>query len=580
MSPLKVACPLCRTVLLATPPFALGQKVKCSRCGTTFALAGAHATATTVGGSVARSHSAMPSRQPMPGPNVVAPRPNFALPDRFDNALSQSAGRSRWLALGLGVALLLVAGIGLTTILLLRGNRSNIDTPSPRDDETATVPARPAPIPLSAADEDGAPTRNRILDSLPPDARNESNRYSTTLSAEQQRAVNQALDKGIAYLKRKQQGNGTWTNNGHAIGYAALPGLTLLECGVKSDDPVVHKAAAFVRNNCGDLGATYEIALAALFLDRLGAAQDRPLIQKLALRLVAGQGGDGGWNYRCPVLTQDQHKTFLHLLEQLRPALRADLMPPIAEGSSPEKPTKPQTPKMTKEKRSKLPAVLKDVPALQDRLDIKAGRRGGTSDNSNSQFAILALWAAQRQGVAVERPLALVAQRYRPCQNQDGGWGYHSGGSVRTETTPSMTCVGLLGLAVGHGLARDGVSDQQSVEDPQIQEALEALGNHIGEPTGRSDHIQQDNLYFLWSLERVGVLYGLRAIAGKDWYAWGAEMLVANQLNEGKWQSGGYHGATPTLDTCFALLFLKRANLVHDLTKKIEYLKIDTRRRE
>jgi hypothetical protein len=81
-------------------------------------------------------------------------------------------------------------------------------------------------------------------------------------------------------------------------------------------------------------------------------------------------------------------------------------------------------------------------------------------------------------------------------------------------------------------------------------------------------------MYFLWSLERVGVLYGLQKIGGSDWYAWGADFLLRKQSKGGEWKGSHYHGASPTLDTCFALLFLKRANFTHDLTTKIESLKI------
>jgi hypothetical protein len=77
------------------------------------------------------------------------------------------------------------------------------------------------------------------------------------------------------------------------------------------------------------------------------------------------------------------------------------------------------------------------------------------------------------------------------------------------------------------------------------------------------------NLYFLWSVERVAVLYNLPTIGDKDWYRWGAEKLVANQGPLGNWDKGGYHGASPVIDTCLALLFLKRANFVEDLAARL-----------
>src|SRR5262249_7646553 len=72
--------------------------------------------------------------------------------------------------------------------------------------------------------------------------------------------------------------------------------------------------------------------------------------------------------------------------------------------------------------------------------------------------------------------------------------------------------------------------------------------------------------YLMWSLERVAVAYDLKTIGHKDWYAWGAEILVASQGADGSWE--GEHGAP--VDTCFALLFLKRTNLAQDLTSSLK----------
>ena len=80
------------------------------------------------------------------------------------------------------------------------------------------------------------------------------------------------------------------------------------------------------------------------------------------------------------------------------------------------------------------------------------------------------------------------------------------------------------------------------------------------------------DLYFLWSLERVGVLFDLKKIEGKDWYAWGRAPLLERQQDDGSWKDGHYVGNSVVLDTCFALLFLKQANLAGDLTPKLRLL--------
>ncbi len=80
------------------------------------------------------------------------------------------------------------------------------------------------------------------------------------------------------------------------------------------------------------------------------------------------------------------------------------------------------------------------------------------------------------------------------------------------------------------------------------------------------------NYYLLWTIERCGVLYKRREIDGKDWYRWGQALLVDAQNPAGDWTGANFHGGNPLVNTCFALLFLKRANLAKDLTKKLEFL--------
>ncbi len=165
---------------------------------------------------------------------------------------------------------------------------------------------------------------------------------------------------------------------------------------------------------------------------------------------------------------------------------------------------------------------------------------------------------------------------FTASQNNDGGWGY----TPRAGSTNTMTSVGLLGLAMGHGAApeiiRFNPKDPKdllikpALEDPKIQSGLQAFARNIGEPRfEKNANFPMQNLYFLWSLERVAMLYDLKTIGGKDWYGWGAQILVHNQQANGSWPTAHYHGNNPPLNTCFALLFLKRSNLVQDLTNNL-----------
>jgi hypothetical protein len=130
-----------------------------------------------------------------------------------------------------------------------------------------------------------------------------------------------------------------------------------------------------------------------------------------------------------------------------------------------------------------------------------------------------------------------------------------------------MTCSGLLGLAVAHGV-RPGEMQSKQQSDPAIERGLAMLGREIDRPGEK----RIPDLYFLWSLERVGVLYKRRMIGGKDWYAWGCRALLSGQADDGSWKRGSFYRNTPVLNTCFALLFLNQANLAQDLTNKLHLL--------
>ncbi len=434
------------------------------------------------------------------------------------------------------------------------------------------------------------------------------------LTKEEHARINRAIDEGAAYLKRAQGTHGTWAGPGekYPVGYTALPGLTLLECGVPATDPAVRRAAAVVRRAVPNLEATYEIALSILFLDRLGDANDKERIQTLAVRLMAGQAETGGWTYRCGLVTKKDQHDILTALRQLDPPPLAGIpaktgaalsgtavtgKPPLLEGTTTAKPAESSPsdiPKLSKSAPSKpadlappqekpptldpaaLPRRLKALPVFQDPdpLSLREARgRQSVTDNSNTQFALLALWVAQRHDVPARCSLRLLVHRFETSQNPDGSWDYRYqyGGGESGE--PAMTCVGLLGLAVGHGIAHAPLdkSDPKSVAGPRIRNGLAALAKSVGQPTGRWRDQPMENLYYLWSLERVGVLYGLPAVGGRDWYRWGAEVLVANQQKRGYWTNGGYHKASPTIDTCLALLFLQRANFIADLTAKLPF---------
>jgi len=203
-------------------------------------------------------------------------------------------------------------------------------------------------------------------------------------------------------------------------------------------------------------------------------------------------------------------------------------------------------------------------------------------DNSNTQFAILGLWAARKHDVPMALTLVRLDQRFRNSQLPDGSWSYHvPGGFVKDPKgakhqmpTPSMTCVGLMGLGVGHGAFQEAALAQKKnpapadfLFDPAIQKGLGALSKSVG------PHINfqgaRVNLYYFWSIERVMVMYHLPTLGGVDWHAWGTDVLLGRQTVNGSWAEGGYPGSSEPIDTSMAMLFLSRANLNRDLSESL-----------
>jgi hypothetical protein len=363
--------------------------------------------------------------------------------------------------------------------------------------------------------------------------------------------VDQAIAKGVGFLKQCLTGEKPDIYLQRSTGAAALAGLTLLNCGVKATDPALQQVLSRVRDKSRDLnarGATYEIAICVWFLDRLNEPRDKPLIKSLALRLIGGQDAQGGWDYTCPKLSSEEEEQLLVLLKSKDPSA------------------------------ANAPQRLKGLPVLRVRpgREVQLGQPAGRNDNSLAQFAVLALWAAQKHGVPAGRSLALAEARFRACQASNGSWGYLFSGRSRVD---SMTCAGLVALAAGRGVSRE--KRRPVLEDGAVKNGFRFLAQSLGrKPQGRGAGGRRGrlgrgtllgasswgDLYYLWSVERVGMIYDLREIEGIKWYNWGVEVLLPAQQEDGSW----HDSFAGVVDTSFALLFLKRVNVAEDLTEKIK----------
>jgi hypothetical protein len=366
-----------------------------------------------------------------------------------------------------------------------------------------------------------------------------------------EKAVIAAVAKGAAYLKKRLLTGPPASSAGHAVlsdtqtGAASLMALALLEAGAPPGDPAVQKALTLVRQTQKELRPTYVLGATLLFLNRLQEVDalgqpDQAIVRSLALRLIAGQSPQGLWSYgNSPLAPQVEAK------------------------------------------------LLKD---LQSRSYRPSGDVVRYCSTSMTQFAMLSLWGARRCGVPVQIPLLKAAAYFHETQQPNGSWGYKKA----IPPFDSNTCAGLLALAMEQAL----LSDPEFAHDPapapkatakvadMRRKAFAWLAPVIGQDPKKPNHRYQGypgmgrligasangDCYFLWTFERMAVIYDLKLIDGKDWHKWGSEVLVQAQAQDGSW-SDGYD---PAIDTAFAILFLTRANLAKDLTDKLRLLEQKT----
>lgn len=177
-------------------------------------------------------------------------------------------------------------------------------------------------------------------------------------------------------------------------------------------------------------------------------------------------------------------------------------------------------------------------------------------DMSNVQFALFALRTARRSGIDVpDEAFVDCAKSLWRWQAESGAFRYHEG---RTPTA-SITTATLSGLAVLREVARDSkaVASALRRHEKDSRRALAWLEEHWSpERNAYGEWAWTPGFHAagLWALERWADLEGVERVAGRDWYAEGAEHLLAEQRPEGEL------GDTYQ-DTAFALLFLRRVAL-------------------
>jgi hypothetical protein len=178
---------------------------------------------------------------------------------------------------------------------------------------------------------------------------------------------------------------------------------------------------------------------------------------------------------------------------------------------------------------------------------------------SNTQFALLALRAAQRMGLAVPaETLERAAEGLWRFQDRSGGFCYGDG----KRPYDGMTAAALSGIAVleelGASSGRLRATLKKHAADRAAAEGwLEAHFDVTQNRYGTGAWTPFWHYAYLWAIERWCGLTNRTQVGGVDWYERGARWLVDTQAADGSWTSDD----KPLENTCLALLFLRRATV-------------------
>ena len=349
--------------------------------------------------------------------------------------------------------------------------------------------------------------------------------------------VSQAIERGIAYLRTAPSPDlkGAYQNSDELIL------LTFIHAGVPPTDPKVLELFKSVTS--APLKRTYKVALLAMCLEALDRVAYQEKLAQCAQFLVDNQCTNGQWTYG----------------QQLESGANVAVPDPqarkeVASGGSKPKGGKVKPPK---------------------KITIKKTQDGGDAgDNSNSLYAALGLRACFDANIEIpEATLTSAVKWWREAQfsqlNRNDkagrkavasgpavklppqGWNYKTPALDERAPYPAMSA-GALGSLVCclHMQKKDWK------KDPTVQSAMDWMAEKF--------EIQAWNGYYMYSLERAGILYGTETFGTRHWYREGANALLGTQHADGSWgeDTEGATGGTwygKTWDSCFSVLFLRRA---------------------
>jgi len=376
-----------------------------------------------------------------------------------------------------------------------------------------------------------------------------------------QKRVDEAIRKGIGFLKTSD------SPASHGVANSDdLKLLTFIHAGLSEQDPVFQE----LLKRCLEarLDKTYQVVLLAMCLEELDRVKYQSKIAACGQFLIDNQKPNGGWTYGVP-------SVYTEGIPTTAPRKAVD----TAGGK-----TRPYDPALAGEKQK---------PKVTQKIPLKKMKEGPSerSDNSNSQYAALGMRACHDAGIVFPKELIQKAWSYwavqqhpagekgkRPAVGPDTatggpalvgdprGWCYREGDETCGRGGPPYAS--MTSGAVGAVCIYDYMLGKDWKKDKVVLDGLAWLDKnwsvtenlHCQETAGGVPNAQL--YYYLYAVERAGMLYDTTLIGSHDWYLDGARVLLEAQKADGSWSGSRYTsaaGVEPTWDTCFAILFLKRA---------------------
>jgi hypothetical protein len=330
--------------------------------------------------------------------------------------------------------------------------------------------------------------------------------------------VKTAITRGCDWLCKdlaKKMAPYNWANEGNQSNNVLILYTLVKAGGAQRTRPEFQEVLDSVLNRAPE--TTYQAAVTAIALEALDGVKYSSYIKNCAQLLIDNQCDNGQWDYG-------------------------------------------KTVELPKANVVNTPDVAAD-PARKGNTTVKTsltrrGRGRPDGDNSNTQYALLGLRSCEESGFKIPFDTWRKALAWwQTTQQADGGWNY----------APRVANEGsYLGMTEG-GLGSIVICMHYLQQPWKTSECVLKACGFIGakfsctdNQAGRHNNERIFQYYHLFAFERAGMLTGREDFGAHKWYVEGGNYLLEQQKADGCWTSD-FAFRNNVQDTCFAILFLRRA---------------------